>query len=522
MKTRRQGRCGNCGGVKGTASRFLRAAFILVLVTAGVSACMAGPSFKRPPAPETASYTAVPLPAKTESAPVAGGAAQRFITAEKAKIPARWWRLFRSPGLDRLIRLALAGNPTLTAARDAMRVAYENEKAGAGELLYPAIDLKAQGERQKFSGAAFGQPSSPGIIFNLFNVSASVSYLFDFFGGARRSVEALQAQTDYQRYLLEGAYVTLAANVVVTAVQEASLRAQIETTRKILSTEEAGLRIIERQYAVGGVSLPDVLAQRAQLAAVRAQLPPLEKALAAARHQLAVLSGTLPGNSAGLPEVDLDALRLPRDVPVNLPSRLVRRRPDIRASESLLHAASAQIGVATANMLPQVTLGGGIGTETTKFDSLFGRDTGIWNLGISLLQPVFHGGELSAKRRAAVYAYKQALAQYQATVLVAFQNVADSLRALDRDAAALRAQAFATAAARDSFLITRKQFRLGAVSYLILLNADRTYRQARINLILARAARLSDTAALFQALGGGWNLAPEAASAPAPAGAGGR
>ena len=494
-------------GMKIITLRLLRAAAILAFAAAGVSACMVGPSFRPPKAPKAGSYTAFPLPAKTESAPVAGGAQQRFIMKEKVKIPARWWKLFRSPELDSLIRLALVKNPTLASARSAMDVAYENERASRGALLWPAIDAKGSGERQKFSGAAFGQPSSPGVIFNLFNVSAAVSYVFDIFGGARRSIEALEAQADYQRYLLEGAYVALAANVVVTAVEEASLRGQIETTQNIISADEATLRIVERQYAVGGVSLPDVLAQKAQLAAVRAQLPPLEKSLAAARHQLAVLTGTLPGNSGWLPEVDLSALKLPRKLPVSLPSALVRQRPDIMASEALLHAASAQIGVATANMLPQVTFTAGIGTETTRFDKLFGNNTGIWNLGLSLLQPVFHGGELSAKRRAAVDAYEEALAQYQETVLVAFQNVADALRALDRDAAALRAQAIATAAARESFLITRKQFRLGGVSYLNLLNAERTYWQARINLVVARGVRLSDTAALFQALGGGWSLA---------------
>ena len=481
-------------------------AFTLALAAFLLGACTVGPSFRRPEAPKAGSYTVAHLPAKTESAPVAGGAAQRFRMAEK--IPVRWWRLFHSPGLDGLIRLGLARNPTLSAARAALDVAYENERSTAGALLYPAIDAKASASREKFSSAAFGQPSAPGIVFNLFNVSASVSYVFDLFGGARRSLEALEADVDYQRFLLEGAYVTLSANIVAAAVKEASLRAQLAATRQILATEQAGLRIMERQYALGGVSLPDVLAQKAQLAAVRAQLPPLEKAFSDVRHQLAVLAGTLPGNSGGLPEVDLDSLRLPRELPVSLPSRLVRQRPDIRASEALLHAASAQIGVATADMLPQITFTGGIGSETTEVHDLLGRNSSIWDLGISLLQPVFHGGELSARRRAAVYAYKQALAQYQETVLVAFQNVADALRAVDRDAAALRAQAGAWAAARESFLIARKQFRLGAVSYLSLLNAERQYRQATINLVLARAARLSDTAALFQALGGGWEAAP--------------
>ncbi len=475
-----------------------------------------GPAFKRPQAPAAGSYTATAMPAKTESAPVAWGAAQCF--REAAGIQAEWWRLFHSPGLDRLMRMALARSRTLAAARAALNEAYENERSQAGALYYPKIDAKGAATRQKFSGASFGQPGAPGIIFNLFNASATVSYLFDIFGGSRRTVEALEAQIDYQRFQLEGAYVTLTANIVTTAVQEASADAQIRATREILAIQEDQLGIVRRQFRLGGASLPDVLSQKTQLAQTRATLPPLEKALSVARHQLAVLAGTLPANAGGLPEFRLDGLRLPRQLPVSLPSRLIRQRPDIRASEALLHAASAQIGVATANMLPQLTFTGSIGSETTKVEDLFGSNTSVWSLGMSLLQPVFHGGELTAKRRAAVAAYEQALAQYQETVLEAFQNVADALRALDRDAATLKAQAEAWAAARGTLDITQKQYRLGAVSYLALLNAQRQYQQTRIGLIQAQAARFADTAALFQALGGGWWNRAAAEGAQAMAG----
>ncbi len=471
--------------------------------------CTVGPAFRMPQTPETGRYTAGAMPAKTESAPVAGGAAQSFKQGED--IPGRWWRLFQSPELDRLERAALARNYTLGAAQAALRQAYENKRAQSGALLYPQVDAKATGVRQKFSGAAFGEPGVPGIIFNLFNASATVSYLFDLFGGSRRELEALGAQVDYQRFQLEGAYLALTANVVTTAVQEASLRAQIAVTKEILSDQEAQLRIVEQQFALGGASRPDVLAQKTQLAQTRAGLPPLEKALSQTRHQMAVLAGVLPEHSGQLPEIDIDRLKLPRRLPLSLPSMLIRRRPDIRASEALLHAASAQIGVATANMLPQITFTGSIGTETAKVEDLFGKNTSIWSFGMSLLQPVFHGGELTAKRRAAVDAYEQALAQYQETVLEAFQNVADVLRALDRDSGTLKAQAQAWAAAKDSLDITLKQFKLGAVSYLQLLNAQRQYQQTLISLVQARAARFADTAALFQALGGGWwNLKPGA------------
>ncbi len=493
------------------------AALLSLSALLSLMGCAVGPAFKRPQAPPTGAYTAAPLPASTESAPVAGGAAQCFKMG--ADIQARWWALFHNPGLDRLMRLALARSRTLAAARAALAVAYENERAQAGALLYPGVDAKATAERQKFSGAAFGEPGGHGIIFNLFNASAEVSYLFDLFGGSRRAIEALGAQVDYQRFELEGAYVALTANIVTTAVTEASLRAQIGATREILAIQRAQLGIVERQLGLGGVSLPDVLAQRAVLAQTRAALPPLEKALAQSRHQLAVLAGAFPADERKLPQFDLEGLKLPQQLPVSLPSRLVSQRPDIRASEALLHAASAEIGVATANMLPQITFTGGIGSETTKANDLFGRNTSIWSLGMSLLQPVFRGGELKAKRRAAVDAYDQALAQYQETVLEAFRNVADVLRALDKDAGALASQAEAWSAARDTLDITGKQFRLGAVSYPQLLNAERQYQQARIGLVQARAARFADTAALFQALGGGWwNPAPGGAGRRAEAG----
>ncbi|MDA8169202.1 MAG: efflux transporter outer membrane subunit [Nitrospiraceae bacterium] len=477
--------------------RLAGAAIIFVL-----AGCTVGPAFKRPQAPAAKTYTETALPARTESAPVAGGPAQSFALGKD--IQARWWELFHSPQLDSLVRLGLARSRTLTAAQAALRQAYENERAQMGALLYPKVDAKATAEREKFSSAAFGQPGGHGIIFNLFNASASVSYLFDLFGGSRLALEALGAQTDYQRYQLEGAYIALTANIVTTAVKEASMRAQIKAAKEILSAEEEQLGIVEKQFALGGVSRSSVLAQRTQLAQTRATLPPLETALSQTRHQLAVLAGTLPGNAGELPEFNLHNLQLPLELPVSLPSKLVRQRPDILASEALLHAASAQIGVATAAMLPQITFTGSIGTETTKASDLFTSKTSIWNLGMSLLQPIFHGGELIGKRRAAVAAYEQALAQYQETVLTAFQNVADTLRALDKDASTLKAQTEAWTAARDSLELAQNQFRVGAVSYLTLLNAQRQYQQARLNLVQAQAARFADTAALFQALGGGW------------------
>ncbi len=480
------------------ALRLLR--FQAAILAAALAGCAAGPDFRRPDPPSAVSYTPSALPAETAAAPVAGGAPQRFVPGEE--IPSQWWALFRSEPLDRLIRRALADSPTLAAAQAKLRVAEENRRAQVG-VFFPAVDGSASAARRKFSGALFGAPGNELAPFTLYNASVNVSYALDLFGGNRRELEALQAQVDYQRFQLQGAWLALTSNLVTTAVLEGSLRAQIGATREIIAAEETQLDLVEQQFRLGGVSRAEVLAQQAQLAQTRVTLPPLEKQLAQARHRLAILAGRFPGEAGTLPEFELDGLDLPRELPVSIPSSLARRRPDILAAEELLHAASAGIGVATANLYPQVTLTGSLGTETNRIRDLFGGGTSVWGLGAGLLQPLFRGGELTAKRRAAIAAYEQAGAQYRETVLLAFQDVADVLRALEMDARTLKAQSEAEAAARASLDLARQQFRLGAASYLTLLNAERQHQQARIGLVQARAARYSDTAALFQALGGG-------------------
>jgi len=467
-----------------------------------MTGCAAGPDFRAPEAPATSQYTAAVLPPETASSTGTGGAAQRFIAG--GEIPAQWWMLFHSAALDQVIRQALADNPTLAAAQATILQARENVNALVGSALYPGVEAGLSGTRQKISGAAFGQPENTFSPFTLYNASVRVSYAIDLFGGARRELEALQSQVEYQNFQLEAAYLTIAANIVTTAVKEASLRAQIKALQEIIATEEKQLSVVERQFQLGAVSRTDVLAQRAQLAQTRAGLPALEKALSLNRHQLAVFAGRLPSEAGGLPEFTLEGLELPKDLPVSLPSTLVRQRPDIRSSEALLHAASAQVGVATANLYPQITLTGSYGSEAVKTGSLFSAGSGVWSLGAGLVQPLFHGGELTARRRAAVAAFEGAAAQYRAAILLAFQNVADVLRVLDDDARILAAQAEATGAASDSFELAQKQFQIGSVSYLTLLNAERRYREAQISLVQAQAARFADTAALFQALGGGW------------------
>jgi NodT family efflux transporter outer membrane factor (OMF) lipoprotein len=483
---------------------------VSVMIIGVLSGCAVGPDFQSPKAPTAKAYTAEMLPVETEGAPGIAGAAQRFAAGKD--IPGEWWTLLHSEELDQLIRQALADSPTVAAAKARLREADENRRAQYGSL-FPVADANISASRQKISGAGFGQPESDISAFNLYNASVNVSYALDLFGGTRRKLEALQSQIDHQRFQLEGVYLTLTSNIVTTAVKEASLRAQIGAMRQIIEAQEKQLKVVEEQFRLGGVPRSDVLAQRAQLAQTQAALPPLEKQLAQTRHQLAVLAGRLPSEAA-LPEFDLSDFYLPEELPVSLPSLLVRQRPDIRAAEEVLHAASAQVGVSTANLYPQITLTGSFGLQASTVGDLLNSSAAIWSLGAGVLQPIFHGGELTAKRRAAIAVYDQALAQYRDTVLQAFQSVADVLRALAGDASTLKAQAEAEAAARDTLDLTEKQFQLGAVGYLSLLNAERQYEQARLGLVQAQAARFADTAALYQALGGGWwNRNPKAEAA---------
>jgi NodT family efflux transporter outer membrane factor (OMF) lipoprotein len=466
-----------------------------------LSACAAvGPDFRSPDAPMSGRYTENALPAETAATGMRGGEAQRFQTS--AEIPARWWELFRSPELDKLVRDAMSSSPSLQAAQAALRQAQENLNAQTS-VLYPSVDATLGARRQQTSGASFGIPSMPSNTFTLYNASVNVQYSLDLAGGARRELEALQAQIAYQQYQIEAAYLALSGNVATAAFQEASLRAQLRATNEIIDAQDRQVQMIEKQFEFGAVARPDVLAQRAQLAQTRASLPPLQKALAQTRNQLAVLTGKLP-SEAGLPELNLDVFTLPQTLPVSLPSDLVRQRPDIRAAEALLHQASARIGVAEAGKFPQLTLSASLGSAATAASGLFGAGSTLWNIGGSLLQPIFHAGRLQAQQRGAVATYDLAFAQYRQTVLGAFQNVADVLLALEMDALALKAQAEAEASARESLEMVEQQMKLGAANQLALLNAQRQYQQARIGLVQAQAQRYADTAALFQALGGGW------------------
>lgn len=475
----------------------------LIALLGWLAGCTVGPDYRTPAPPATDAYTATPLPEQTASSPEATGTAgisQQF--APGLDIPAQWWTLFHCAPLDALIREAFANSPNVAAAQAALRQASENLRAQVGSTLYPSVDAKANAMREKFNGVTFGEPGLTEVL-NLYNASVNVSYNLDVFGGERRQTEALRSQVDYQGFQLQAAYLALSANIVTAAVKEASLREQIEATERIANDEDTQLGVLRQQFALGGVSRTAVLSQETLVAQTRASLPPLQQSLDQTRHQLAVLAGKPPSDT-GVPEFRLSMFTLPQTLPVSVPSSLVRQRPDILAADATLHQASAQVGVATANLYPQLTLSASYGPEALTPAGLFKSADMIWSLGAGLTQPIFHGGQLNAQKRAAQAAFDQANAQYRQTVLLAFQNVADTLRALEHDATGLSAQTQAWRAARDTLDLTRGQFRVGGVSYLALLDAQRQYQQTVVNRTQAQAARYADTAALFQALGGGW------------------
>jgi NodT family efflux transporter outer membrane factor (OMF) lipoprotein len=465
-----------------------------------LAACAVGPNFKAPAAPATAGF--VPpgsLAAGTVAAPLPGGEAQRFV--DGLDIPGQWWTLFKSTDLNALIERALANSPTLEAAQAALRQANETVAAQRGSY-YPSVSAQYQAQRQKASGAAFGLPSGS-FLYTLNSASVNVSYTLDAFGGVRRQVEAQQAQAEYEQFALEASYLSLTANIVTAAVTEASLRAQIAATEDIAKSQQTQLDITQLRVTAGGASRTDVLQQQAILQGTLASLPPLRSLLAQERNQLAAYVGSLPADYTGA-QINLDSLTLPTDLPVSVPSKFVEQRPDVRQFSAQLHQATAQIGVATANMLPQLQITGSYGGEAARFADVFSSSNVVWGLVGTITQPLFKGGQLLHQKRAAVAAAQQAAANYKATVITAFQNVSNTLYALQADAEALAAETMAERAAADSLTLVQAQFKSGGASYLQVLTAEQTYQSAAVNLIKARAQRFADTAALFQALGGGW------------------
>jgi NodT family efflux transporter outer membrane factor (OMF) lipoprotein len=470
-------------------------------LVAALSACAVGPDFKRPTPPAAPGYGTASRQAQTAAADTTGGNAQRFVT--DLNIPAQWWTLFQSPKLNALVEQSLKGNPNVDAARAALRQSRELYLAQR-TAYFPTLQGNLSASRNKDALSAIANPTvSPDPTYSLFTAQLVLTYVPDVFGSNQRSVEAAQAQVQGSRFQLEATYLTLSSNVVVTAIQEASLRGQIAATERLLQLQHQLTETVRGQRKLGTASELDLLAQQSAQAQTAQTLPPLQKQLGQTRDALTALLGRLPAEE---PEqtFHLEDMSLPADLPVSLPSKLVEQRPDVRQAEENLHFASAQVGVALANMLPQFTIAGNIGSSALQLNRLFTPGNAFWGMGASLTQTLFDAGALLHRRRAADAALDQAGAQYRAAVILACQNVADTLRALQADAEALKASSEADRAARETFDLAWRQRELGTASLVAVLNAEQTYQQAELAFIQARANRYSDTAGLFQALGGGW------------------
>ena len=466
--------------------------------------CAVGPNFKPPPAPPLAGYVVQP-PAATAATPGnSAGAAQRFEPG--ASIPADWWRLFHSRPLDELIEAALKSNADLQAAQAALRVARENVLAQRG-TYFPAVSASMAASRNKQSDLLAPTPNYPSVPnefqYDLFTPELTVSYVPDVFGLNRRTVESLQAQEQSARFQMIAAWTTLTANVVTTAVQAASLREQVHATRRVIDLEKRSLAILQLRFQRGDASGLDVAAQQSQLAQTQASLPALVKQLRQTEHALAALTGRFPSQPP-VATLSLSDMHLPEDLPLSLPSTLVAQRPDVRQARANLHAASAQVGIATAQRLPNLQLTADIGSSALAISQVFSSGTGFWGIAASLTAPIFQGGQLLHQERAAKASYVEAAQQYRGTVLTAFQNVADTLAALQEDARALRAAAAAAAAASRTLQLSQLQLHHGYIGVFELLAAEQAYQQAQMTLAQDEANRFADTAALYQALGGGW------------------
>ncbi len=477
------------------------AAFVSLL-SAG---CVVGPNFKKPAAPDVGGYTPAPINHTSSTPKIAGGDAQTLVDGKD--IPGEWWVLFHSQALDDLIERALKANPDIKAAQAALRVARENVLAQRG-FYYPSVTGSFAITR-----ARTAEDLSPALNANIQNYSlytpeVSVSYVPDVFGLNRRTVESLQAEAQQARFALIATHITLSSNVAAGAIQEASLRGQIDAAHELIAINTDMLKTLREQYHKGYASELDVAAQESQLAQVAATLPPLLKQLAQQRDALAVMAGGFPEKD--FPEkFELASLQLPQELPLSLPSRLVEQRPDVRQAEENLHAASALVGVAIANRIPTINLSADAGSSPDHISKMFSQGNGFWDLTAGITQPIFDGGTLKHRERAAQAAFTEAQEQYRSTVLTAFQNVADTLHALSQDADGLKAAAGAKDAAAVTLELSKKQYGSGYLSYLALLSAEQAYQQAVINLVQAQANRYADTAALFQALGGGWWNRPD-------------
>jgi NodT family efflux transporter outer membrane factor (OMF) lipoprotein len=495
---------------------------LLVAATALAAGCAVGPNFHKPQAPANAGYAPEALPEASSSTDIHGGEVQHYIPGRD--IPFQWWELFQCPALNSLIEKAFKANPTVAAAQAALAQAQELVYAQQG-FYFPSVGATYQAERHKIAGNLTNDQApgvqgngdnllaplqTPGVApytaplyYNFQTADLTVGFVPDVFGGNRRQVESLAAQTEVQRFALEATYITLASNVAAAAIQEASLRAQIRATQEIIAADEKALRILRDQFRLGQAMRIDVAAQETALAQAKATLPPLQLQFEQGRDLIRALVGNLPNQE--VPETfELDALQLPPELPISLPSKIIEQRPDVRAAEAQIHSANAQVGVAVAAMLPQFSITGSYGGNADQFSWMFRHGGPFWNLVGDVTQPIFQGGTLLHRKRAAQQALKQAAAQYQSAVITAYQNVADTLHASLSDAEAFTAEVEAEKAAKVTYDLTLRQMQVGYVNTLTLLVAETAYDQALIGRVQAQATRYADTVALFQALGGGW------------------
>jgi NodT family efflux transporter outer membrane factor (OMF) lipoprotein len=475
--------------------RALKSLSLMLLLTG----CTVGPDFRMPDAPSIASY----LPAGFFVDQISGEKVDGQKIVRGADIPARWWELFHSRSLTRLIEDGIANNPDLEAAEAALRIAQANALAQRSDL-FPTVLANFNPTRQRVPNQSVTSNAATGAnIYSLHTAQVSVNFVPDVFGGTRRQIESLDAQVDAQAFQWEGVFLTLSSNIALAAIEEASLRGQIAAINRIIGIQDDLQKILKAQNDKGQIALPDVVSQETIVAQARLLLPPLERALGEQRNLLATLTGRFPGE-AGSTAFQLSSFRMPRSLPLSLPADLVRQRPDVRVAEAAMQAANAQIGVALANRLPQIVLTADAGSSALALSKLFSPGTGFWMVAGNAAQTIFDAGRLEAKQRSAEAAYDQAAAQYRSVVLTAFRNVADVLRALQTDARAIDAAIAAERSASRNIDLIRKQVEQGQVSVPILITAQQAYLQTSVARVQAEAARLADSVALFQALGGGW------------------
>ena len=458
-----------------------------------LTGCAVGPDFTRPEAPSNQGYTAASV-----ELPSAGESDVRQALAPGKSVVAKWWALFESPALDEVLTTAIAGSPTLEAANATLAQSEQLVFAAQG-ALYPQVDLNASAARQ--TATVLSSVGAPHLIANVYNVGPGASFNPDLFGGNRRAVEQQTALAGYQRYQLAAAYLTLSGNAVIQAIDIAAAREQIRAVAEIVAIDRRNLELVQIAEEAGKEAHVDVLNAQSQLASDEALLPPIRQQLSVAHHALSVLAGKSPHDWTP-PDFDFSVLKLPTEIPVSLPSSLVRERPDILASEEQLHAASAAIGVAAARLYPNITLSASWTEQSASLGQLFSGPSGLWSIVAELAAPIFHGGTLEAQRQAAVDAYTAQLAVYRATVLAAFGQVADTLRALEHDSEALAAQRTALDTAQASLELTQESYVEGQASFLQLLQAQRLFQQARLGYAKAQGQRYLDTAQLFVAMGG--------------------